>query len=718
MLCNVNDFFLRDVGKGVKILGCPNVEVALKLKALYVERGAQVLSLYTLFDDELRVLPSPCQTMRLLDKKVANAQGQTIFVVGVDAYLTLLSDSDKKAFLKELQDRLDARRQPNLILPIYVTFLLNSPLTNHPKYQEAKSVVLFEGEVDVQRAASITVVREEWIPKDGSKVASDYKVLLQKLGEFQPKGSFFLAVANPKKHANTPFKYQLDPYEFASQTFNFKASFAARTLEELLRQGAKLKTTPETTLMRLFGVEDFTDATFVLKRLLESFNSPLWDGFLWLCRRKASQASYLYLVLSSDVNASNLLRRYVVDGVLKALQTSSSDDLARFAEERKSTLNLLMDANPSIKVFIKESIDAVSDDEKAVLFLNCQTDAEQIEIVRRVARLDYSGELPEVYRERFATLGDYLTSGDCYRHPFLKEYFDKYRRLKLKDEVTPEFVQYAASARSEARLENLKKRDATLGANFTDARTGVLVVDGIGAEYLPALVAAADRYGLSVDFAEVVAAKTPTATKFNVVQCLEGCKIDEIKGVDVAAHNGAKLHESCSHEENVYASLKEFERVFQRVRENLNKYRRVVVTSDHGTSRLAVLAYNRGLSKTIKLNDPPLDWRYTKAKPGEKTPEGMKEQYDPQENESYWVVVGYDRLSKSGGKLNELHGGETIEELCVPLVVYSLKRNVDVCDASPRRTPSEAAEPLVSKTSDASPTTRKQIVEDDAFADL
>ena len=36
----------------------------------------------------------------------------------------------------------------------------------------------------------------------------------------------------------------------------------------------------------------------------------------------------------------------------------------------------------------------------------------------------------------------------------------------------------------------------------------------------------------------------------------------------------------------------------------------------------------------------------------------------------YWVVKGYDRMSKSGGKLNELHGGLTYEEAIVPIVVF------------------------------------------------
>ena len=40
----------------------------------------------------------------------------------------------------------------------------------------------------------------------------------------------------------------------------------------------------------------------------------------------------------------------------------------------------------------------------------------------------------------------------------------------------------------------------------------------------------------------------------------------------------------------------------------------------------------------------------------------------------HWVVRGYDRLPKRGGGQSfELHGGATLEERLVPLVIFSKK---------------------------------------------
>jgi hypothetical protein len=38
-------------------------------------------------------------------------------------------------------------------------------------------------------------------------------------------------------------------------------------------------------------------------------------------------------------------------------------------------------------------------------------------------------------------------------------------------------------------------------------------------------------------------------------------------------------------------------------------------------------------------------------------------------------VRGYNRLPKSGGKLNELHGGASLEERLVPVVVFTRAKN-------------------------------------------
>jgi hypothetical protein len=150
-----------------------------------------------------------------------------------------------------------------------------------------------------------------------------------------------------------------------------------------------------------------------------------------------------------------------------------------------------------------------------------------------------------------------------------------------------------------------------------------------------------------------------------------------VRDVDNIAHYGAAKHESCPPERNIEAVLNVFEtNVFNRIATGLNQFTRVVVTADHGASRLAVLAHNNNIGRTLSWSGQPDDWRYSLAPMGETCPPEFEKQYYPETQIDYWVVRGYNRLPKSGGKPNELHGGASLEERLVPVVVFTRSASV------------------------------------------
>jgi hypothetical protein len=232
--------------------------------------------------------------------------------------------------------------------------------------------------------------------------------------------------------------------------------------------------------------------------------------------------------------------------------------------------------------------------------------------------------------------------------------------------------------------------------------TALLVVDGMGAEYLPLLLALAKRRDMNVESFVVVSAKLPTSTDFNPIQWDAERTLDEVRDVDNIIHDGEARHERCSPEENIVAALHVFEtKVFNHIADGLSRFPRVVVTADHGSSRLAVLAHDNGLDTTLpwnkQLHGEPLDWRYALAPTNIKRPSKFEQQYHPDRNgskgETYWVVRGYNRLNKKGGKLNELHGGASLEERLVPVVVFT-KAEVAV---QPRQPDKKTTEQIIDK---------------------
>jgi hypothetical protein len=74
-------------------------------------------------------------------------------------------------------------------------------------------------------------------------------------------------------------------------------------------------------------------------------------------------------------------------------------------------------------------------------------------------------------------------------------------------------------------------------------------------------------------------------------------------------------------------------------------------------------------------------------------PPELEQQYHPDSGDIYWVVRGYNRLPKSGGKLNELHGGASLEERLVPVVVFT--RTISA--VQPKQADKKTMEQIVAK---------------------
>lgn len=150
----------------------------------------------------------------------------------------------------------------------------------------------------------------------------------------------------------------------------------------------------------------------------------------------------------------------------------------------------------------------------------------------------------------------------------------------------------------------------------------------------------------------------------------------EIKSIDNIVHNGAAKHESSIPERNFAETLRVFEtEIMNRIADGLTKFARVAVTADHGATRLAVIARSESKGVTLpwdkERDGEPKDWRYSLAPQGTPRPSEFESEYFPDRKETYWIVRGYNRLPKMGGKLYELHGGAALEERLVPVIVFT-----------------------------------------------
>jgi hypothetical protein len=404
----------------------------------------------------------------------------------------------------------------------------------------------------------------------------------------------------------------------------------------------------------------------VAKRVLRVFDrrkDTEREAVLWLFKHVASQGSYLECVARQDgVHVGNFRSAYVT-GAADFL-----DEAGVYAGERRDAIReadvRMSDAD--IRQFIARCADESTS--RVAPWLNCGTDVERAELLRRcVVDGIVSNAVKVVYPEAATYLNTDLLFGD----EALEEYFREYRELKMVGRVTPEFYERAQAVVVPSTAQS---RDAMVQRYASDNGCALLVVDAMGAEWLPMLVALARERNIGVDSIVVGEVQLPTATRFNTIHWPDVARrLQDIKRFDNIAHNGEEAHEVRSAEENLAAALDVIGgKVLQRVAEGLVGFERVLVTADHGSSRLAVLAWQSEpkLAQTLacEAGAEVSDWRYRERAAQGRCPPELEETLDG----SHWVVRGYNRLPKKGGKQGfEFHGGATLEERLVPFVIFS-----------------------------------------------
>lgn len=641
-----------------RVVVYPNNAIAASLLNHHKSNGAAVVSIADCIPTSLTSLPMPSAIFLRLDEKIQNQSGR-VTVIGIDAYLALLSKDNVMAFFVALRGRIDSGR----LNAIYLISDSHDLCFDSPRYEESLDVVKVSGDFEYIEPPKVAIVSDEWV-SSGNLI--DYHTLLKQFGDFLPTGNYTLVLKNihsEQAGLGNNVSFVLDIRQVAECFYSVSSELESSTIKRLLSKAKEKRAPPESYLKTEFGAANI-DVKLALKRLLDLADDDIWAAYVWLLQKHLPADTYLIKVLSSGVSYNNLLRKYVVDSAISVMNDNAAK---KFAAERARALTGL-----AVEPLLIEFIGQTKDDDGASEFLNCGTEAERTEIVRRVSKLDLLSGLPEPFKHIYPPLADYLSSEFDYGNNDLNTYFREYRRLKIANTITESFAQKAFEA---FLPTSCPTRDSVL-LDLRNENTALLVVDGMGAEYYPLLLGLAKRFNIHVDSFTVASAKLPTATSFNPITWNSEQTLNVVKGLDNIIHNGAAKYEHCTPERNIVAVLRVFEiEVFNRIADGLSHFLRVVVTADHGASRLAVLAHNKGLGATLPWNSQPLDWRYSLARENETRPQEFEQQYHPENGATYWAVRGYNRLPKSGGKMNELHGGASLEERLVPVVVFSRGKN-------------------------------------------
>ncbi|MHB8788481.1 MAG: BREX-4 system phosphatase PglZ [Desulfobulbaceae bacterium] len=664
-------------GAKTRVVLVPPGESWTALRRFCKERGYIELRLSDLVR-EGAWLPMPDEVFgRVSDAMAAqDAGGKAVVLLGMPGYLALLTDENKRAAIVALREWVDCASGREAVCFLRSddgTGLVLKNVFSNPRYRHGKQLI----EIDSEQVASEETARSVGLTEVmlvGDDLASyipeacdTFQKYLRYTEEHPSDSSARRIVVTSEGRELAGLSAEVRQVvclrDFARVFFDVEdaglTEDALRWMCERGKEGAG-KTLSE-TLKTLFFPEGE-----VAKRVLRVFDGRKGaerEAVLWLVKHVASNGSYLECVARQEgVLVGNFRSAYVTSAA------EWLDESVAYANERRDAIQEadVRVSGADIRQFIARC--AGESTSQVASWLNCGTDAERSELLRRcVVAGIVSNAVKAVYPEAAAYQNADLVFGD----ETLEEYFREYRELKMTGRVTPEFYE---KAQRMVHPSSVKSRNAMVQQYAPDNRCALLVVDAMGAEWLPMLVALARQGNIGVDSIAVGEAHLPTATIFNHIHWPDATRrLPDIKRFDNITHNGAEVHEARRAEENLAAVLDVIGgKVLPSIAEGLVRFERVLVTADHGSSRLAVLAWQAEpkLARTLACEPGAevADWRYRERAAQGRCPSELEETLDGR----YWVVRGYDRLPKKGGGQGfELHGGATLEERLVPVVVFS-----------------------------------------------
>lgn len=301
------------------------------------------------------------------------------------------------------------------------------------------------------------------------------------------------------------------------------------------------------------------------------------------------------------------------------------------------------------------------------------TKMEREAIISWVAQHGYIAEIEIIYPALAQYLGEYVF--DCGGlSDELTKYFKQYRLMKVTNQITPEFLAQVEQNAQKLPYTHLETRDSAI-LRIPDKKDAFLYwIDALGVEYLSYIAILAKKKGLSIHV-DIAYVELPTITSINkgFFEKWAGSKKEKEPRLDEIKHKeeGGYFYRPGQAPVHLASELEVIRKSIDRAATELAMHtcKTFVIASDHSASRLAVIHHQ--------------EEKYDTDTKGEHSGRCCKEFADadlPQaicEN-GYLVLADYGRFKNSRAANVEVHGGASLEEVIVPIITLSLKKQCDL----------------------------------------
>ena len=355
-------------------------------------------------------------------------------------------------------------------------------------------------------------------------------------------------------------------------------------------------------------------------------------------------------------------------------------DKPDWVKEYRALLQV-MKITPDEKFF--EELDSIPIFEKRLDFIVGNSRNEQIYLLRMVGKwikLDYhqaisSEKLKCIYPDLVAYMADESLSVD----DEIKDYMIKYKSYKLENTLPEDEETFFNGIQTD-----VYDMRYTILSEYINNNSVVLWIDALGVEWFSLLHWSLKKYCDAVIQAEsIVQASLPTETEFNDQWVRMTNPYKKLDKLDKLAHKGV------IDEPDYYACIQEqlafVTGIKNKVNELMENYNRVIVTGDHGTSRLAARFFHKRDAMPLPKDSTACSHgRYCLLDSGVDI-SIPNTQIATVNGAKYAVLKNYDHFTQSGfaagandddAIYGEVHGGASPEEILVPIIVLDCNRDI------------------------------------------
>jgi len=313
-------------------------------------------------------------------------------------------------------------------------------------------------------------------------------------------------------------------------------------------------------------------------------------------------------------------------------------------------------------------LDKLSFPELRLKILTYKTHAECAYAIKTVSEMLLGGaditEVAELVRIGYPLLAEYLQPSNAEQGEIAR-YFNWYRRSKIENKPNTDVPCDIDIISFDSRNKFISENNATDSHQFW--------VDGLGAEWIPVLLYLLKSLSKDINIdAKIAQAIIPSVTDYNKKGVTGEIKWDRL---DDISHKG--IPDDKNYFSTIAGQLKIMIDIVERIKELLDQYNTVIVTGDHGSSRLAALLFHDEGNFAI---EPPKNatvcsfGRYVEFADDKGYIISSYMERKTINNAHFIVMKDYHHFKQSGNALDgEIHGGGTPEECLVPVIFVSRK---------------------------------------------